>query len=1172
MKPGSVERDGGTGTPPVYEQPPAGVNSPLMNATERFVCEREDVQTRLTTEDEAVKVAAKVDVGSGSACADPVSGYSWPSTTVLNVANPEELCMDTLLHAPGTQSTLDAPHNSDADVLLASTSSTTETGLLRRSPSSCDAMSSFERERLLEQRRLQAQVLHLQRKVILQEQLLLQQQGQLTGYAADRGGGDDRDRSDAAALACNISTSKFGKDDGKARRGRNEIKGFQGRSSFLPEKLRGGRGAVPSTGSGRTSGALEPAPGTGAGSEPRSRQENAKSRSGSAADAELQEYVATKKLSEGRKVGEESLKRELVAGRVGVAPGGRDSRSQSFSGSAAQGCVGFYGGRSLKDALSPEDAQRAHEGKRDKEEESEGSGYAVSGAPRTLGQGGRVGNRCRAQSDFTDGSFKKKAGRIEDQFFRIKLCPKYMRGLCRKGARCSYAHAEEELRDVPNLWKTKLCTAFRLGKPCPLEASCPYAHGEEELRSTADYYKTKLCKFWMREGRCDAGKACRHAHGDQELRKRNYRHTELEKFALRHHLDMRQLLDEFRTGRVPVAIQDLVSTSTVVGSGAGRSHGGASPISSQGQSSACENHGRPRFFSFTAACVERKPRSNSGESSRLGISASRRGLNDDASSSSGRDEGPATGSGPASEGAANSGGKAGGPGQLPGGKPYRGQGTASFPIGGAQPAGCGGEVLEGERRGGHRGGSLSHFHLSHGHQYRGGGRGGRHRHGHHQRHRFDTHQSLHRLHQSGVVPATADALKGTPLGVPVVAATAGGPPYGIAPGVTPYGSLCQQQAYPYALNYTTNLAACGGLHAAAAAVAAAAVAQQHQHLEVAAKVAGTPLYPGVDPYLGAPYNSNFPGGGIPYSASVPAGAYATAGPSSSGTAGCASAPFTPASRPYSPPGGPYSARTASTTGATPSPQTSYSGHGNLPFSPPCPGSSPRGSPDRETATPSAVLHAAATGTMYPGGTPTAEIGAGAARAAGDPGSFASATQYSHGQLAGATTNAVYSAIPGSAVNPSGETAGMCHGECLSAAAQAGTEGSGWMTPGCGRVSDRLRQTGAMDRASLGSLLSTGLTVPASGASMVDRASVPDHPIAMCAIPGVATGASFCQWATGSASPAGLPGTAGPAISPFYVPTSTYPVYPATHAPAVARMQHLTEIDTGVGRENSVQSE
>nr|PIM04956.1 zinc finger (CCCH type) motif-containing protein [Toxoplasma gondii COUG] len=1175
---GAVERAGGNApTSPVYEQLAAcgaGVTTPVVNAADRLGSERGNYPKCAPCEEEEAKGMGKVALGgshvsaSGAPHADPVPEHTWATGSAVNSSKPGEVSVNALLCASGTSRAMEAVQNGDEEdaYMLASTPGT-ETGLLsRQSPSACDAMTSFERDRLLEQRRLEAQVLHLQRKVILQEQMLLQQQqAQLAGYAVERGT-EDRDPSDAVtALSSNASGSKVGKDDGKARRGRNDVKGgLPGRSHFLGEKSnRGGKGAGPATGPGRSSAALEGANGSRPVFETRSRQDSlhAKSRSGSAGDAELQEYVSVKKQGGSRRSADETFKKE-VPGRLGVA-GERGSRSQSFSGSTAQD-PGDCGGRSLKDAIPVQDStHRPHDGKRDKEEESEASGFTTPSAGRTLGQGGRVGNRCRAQSDFTDGSFKKKGGRIEDQFFRIKLCPKYMRGLCRKGARCSYAHAEEELRDVPNLWKTKLCTAFRLGKPCPLETSCPYAHGEEELRSTADYYKTKLCKFWMREGRCDAGKACRHAHGNQELRKRNYRHTELEKFALRHHLDMRQLLDEFRTGRVPAAIQELVSTSTTLLGSGGRSHGGAVSFSGQGQPSACENQGRPRFFSFTAACVERKPRSNSRESLKFRITAaSGRGSNDEGSRSS-RDEIPPTVTGSASETGVST-GKQGGPGHSQAGK-YKGMHGGSVTHRGVSPGGCG-EMVESEKRG-RRGGPHGHFHSAHG-QYHGPGRGARQRHGQY-RHRFDNHHAHHHLHQAAVAAATADALKGAPVGVPCVA---GGASYGLAPGVTPFGSF-QQQPYPYALNYTANLAACGGLHAAAAAVAAAAVAQQHQHLEVAAKVAGTPLYQGVNPYLGAPYNSNFPGGGIPYSASVPSAPYTTAGPNSSGTAACASAPFTQTSRPYSPPGGAFSARTPSTTGATPSPQTSYSGHGAVPFSPPCSGTSPRGSPGRDTATPSAVLHTpAAPGTLYPAGAATADIGTGAPAGAGDPGSFASTTQYSQGQLAGATPNAVYSAMPGSSVTPSVDTPGMCHGD----SSAPGTEGSDWVNPACGRVTDRLRQTEAMDRASLGSLLSAaGLTMAAGGAGMVDRAGAADHPLAMCALPGVATGASFCQCVTPSGpAPAGLPGNAGAAISPYYVPTSTYPVYPAaaTHAAPVARMQPVADVNTAVGRENSVQSE
>eukprot|EP01068_Selenidium_serpulae_P017262 Selendium_serpulae@DN6367_c0_g1_i1.p1 len=124
---------------------------------------------------------------------------------------------------------------------------------------------------------------------------------------------------------------------------------------------------------------------------------------------------------------------------------------------------------------------------------------------------------------------------VKDQFYRIKLCPYHMQGLCKKGKRCSFAHSHDELRVGITLRKTKLCEGWKRGH-CN-NPNCTFAHGEAELQSTPDYYKTALCRFWLK-GNCPQGNLCRHAHGEHELRGRTYRHTNNEKVA--HAKDTRQ--------------------------------------------------------------------------------------------------------------------------------------------------------------------------------------------------------------------------------------------------------------------------------------------------------------------------------------------------------------------------------------------------------------------------------------------------------------------------------------------------------------------------------------------------------------------------------------------------------------------------------------------------------
>ncbi len=48
-------------------------------------------------------------------------------------------------------------------------------------------------------------------------------------------------------------------------------------------------------------------------------------------------------------------------------------------------------------------------------------------------------------------------------FFKTKMCPHIEDGQCTRGPTCNYAHSQEELREVPNLKKTKLCQLFASG-------------------------------------------------------------------------------------------------------------------------------------------------------------------------------------------------------------------------------------------------------------------------------------------------------------------------------------------------------------------------------------------------------------------------------------------------------------------------------------------------------------------------------------------------------------------------------------------------------------------------------------------------------------------------------------------------------------------------------------
>ncbi|CRG99275.1 zinc finger protein, putative [Plasmodium relictum] len=101
-------------------------------------------------------------------------------------------------------------------------------------------------------------------------------------------------------------------------------------------------------------------------------------------------------------------------------------------------------------------------------------------------------------------------------FYKTKICPWYIKGKCERRKTCLYAHAQNELRELPNLCKTSLCPKLKINELCN-DKKCKYAHTNIELRATENLYKTALCESFLK-GKCFSGQFCRYAHGHNELR------------------------------------------------------------------------------------------------------------------------------------------------------------------------------------------------------------------------------------------------------------------------------------------------------------------------------------------------------------------------------------------------------------------------------------------------------------------------------------------------------------------------------------------------------------------------------------------------------------------------------------------------------------------------------
>merc|ERR1719410_871748 len=86
--------------------------------------------------------------------------------------------------------------------------------------------------------------------------------------------------------------------------------------------------------------------------------------------------------------------------------------------------------------------------------------------------------KSRGSARTQDGQSQRSV--LSTQMQKTKLCDFHKEGRCKYGAACAFAHSSEELKDMPDLRKTRICRAFTQGNCSNLD--CKFAHGQEELR------------------------------------------------------------------------------------------------------------------------------------------------------------------------------------------------------------------------------------------------------------------------------------------------------------------------------------------------------------------------------------------------------------------------------------------------------------------------------------------------------------------------------------------------------------------------------------------------------------------------------------------------------------------------------------------------------------------
>eukprot|EP00922_Rhytidocystis_sp_ex-Travisia-forbesii_P033827 GHVS01050249.1.p1 GENE.GHVS01050249.1~~GHVS01050249.1.p1 ORF type:complete len:652 (+),score=116.10 GHVS01050249.1:689-2644(+) len=101
------------------------------------------------------------------------------------------------------------------------------------------------------------------------------------------------------------------------------------------------------------------------------------------------------------------------------------------------------------------------------------------------------------------------------KIYKAVMCQYHASGRCRKGAMCTFAHSNNELRAYPDMRKHKLCAAWLTAAGCPHSAeTCMYAHGVEQMQKAklCGVNKPALCVPFFEGGGCAKGANCSFAH------------------------------------------------------------------------------------------------------------------------------------------------------------------------------------------------------------------------------------------------------------------------------------------------------------------------------------------------------------------------------------------------------------------------------------------------------------------------------------------------------------------------------------------------------------------------------------------------------------------------------------------------------------------------------------
>mmetsp|Transcript_59195 Transcript_59195/g.125463 ORF Transcript_59195/g.125463 Transcript_59195/m.125463 type:complete len:423 (-) Transcript_59195:477-1745(-) len=92
------------------------------------------------------------------------------------------------------------------------------------------------------------------------------------------------------------------------------------------------------------------------------------------------------------------------------------------------------------------------------------------------------------------------AAAVENHVFdKTRMCTFNLRGRCKKGSLCTFAHSQDEVLPQPDFFKTQLCIQFFRSGRCPRGTRCTFAHNNSELRNSTKNPKKKELEDHVRK-------------------------------------------------------------------------------------------------------------------------------------------------------------------------------------------------------------------------------------------------------------------------------------------------------------------------------------------------------------------------------------------------------------------------------------------------------------------------------------------------------------------------------------------------------------------------------------------------------------------------------------------------------------------------------------------------